>query len=160
MDEEAAGVVALFKQEDQGLLTSNELLKLREQATRGISPKIQFVPIAESDEQLINSYANLTMQLTMLQKKARVEDMMDGFTVVVPDLAQAGAVKPETYNVFQDYMKLTGDMVRGSTKFLRLYGQEYDLQNLNWGQELVENSCEDDLNQKAMERLLNILELE
>ena len=36
--------------------------------------------------------------------------------------------------------------------FYCLYGQEYDLENLQWSQELLEESCERSLHDKVLEK--------
>ena len=46
--------------------------------------------------------------------------------------------------------------VRHTMKFKRYFGQEYDLQDLQWSQELIENSCDKDLRNKIPEKLKEI----
>jgi hypothetical protein len=48
---------------------------------------------------------------------------------------------------------LTEELVRSSMKFKQNYGQPYNVQDLQWSQELIKQSCEEDLRIKAMERL-------
>ena len=42
--------------------------------------------------------------------------------------------------------------VRGTMRFKRYYGQPYDIQDLQWSQEFLENSCKENLRIKVRER--------
>ena len=54
------------------------------------------------------------------------------------------------------FASVTEADVRSSDLFFNRYGQEYDLQNLHWSAELIENSCDQDLFDKVSERLISI----
>jgi hypothetical protein len=52
---------------------------------------------------------------------------------------------------------LSETQVRAAMKLKRYYGQTYDVQDLQqWSQEMVKNSCDEDLATKMMERLRKI----
>jgi hypothetical protein len=51
---------------------------------------------------------------------------------------------------------LTKSQVQAAMKVKQYYGQTYDVQDLQWSQEMVKNSCDKDLATKVMERLRKI----
>jgi hypothetical protein len=51
---------------------------------------------------------------------------------------------------------MTVNECRDSVEQYRLYGQAYHLQNLDWSQEMLERSCDDDLRNKILEKSMDI----
>ena len=51
----------------------------------------------------------------------------------------------------------TEDQVKDMVKFKRLYGTENDLQDLDWMELLLENSCGNNLKEKCVERIMRQL---
>ena len=58
-----------------------------------------------------------------------------------------------TQDLLSDFESLTEDAVRQSNKLYRLYGDEWDVENAFLAENLLENSCEEDLRLKVQERL-------
>ena len=58
------------------------------------------------------------------------------------------------------FFSLSEDDIRTSNKFYNHFGQDYDLQNLSWSAELLENSCEQDLLDKISEKPVDVPEAE
>jgi hypothetical protein len=56
----------------------------------------------------------------------------------------------------KNYAEMTVLEVRASNKYYKQYGPSYMLENLNWSQELLENSCEQLLRDKVTEKLLDV----
>ena len=118
--------------------------------------------LLSSDKQLDATYS-LAMRIEELRKRMTRVDIHDPFVNIVtpdPDPAHAGRTLGDTSDLLRMYMVLTEEEIRESVRFYKTYGQDYDLQNLEWSQELLENSCESDLREKVMERMQAIPEIE
>jgi hypothetical protein len=63
-------------------------------------------------------------------------------------------------SLLANYSTMTVNECRTSVEHFRLYGQAYHLQNLDWSQEMLERSCEDDLRNKILEKSMDIPEIQ
>ena len=142
------------------------LEKLRTKATAGIDPQFALTPLEDTEEQLQNTY-NVTMRKQHFREILIQYDMIDVFTIYVLDKGESdGLMKhqntnvPITYDLLQMHSSLSINTIREYMQFLRTYGQDYDLQNLEWSEELFKNSCEPSLRDKVVEQSLNIPENE
>jgi hypothetical protein len=59
-------------------------------------------------------------------------------------------------SLIANYSTMMVNERRASVEHYRLYGQGYHLQNLDWSQEMLERSCEDDLRNKILEKSMDI----
>ena len=142
-----------------------KLTKLRESATTPLVHKFGSIPLDDSDEQVVNNY-NLAMRINELHQKLVKFDMVEVFNIlqfpsVIPsqsllNTSVAGQPLSETIDLLNKYSTITEEDVFTHIKFLRLYGQEWDLQNLDWSQELLQESSEVDLANKVQEDLLGV----
>ena len=93
--------------------------------------------------------------------------MFDAFKILHPlDIAQNGLTSPRlqldtnndpfTIDLTKSYPTLTEENLQHHVYFLRKYGQEYDLENLDWSLELLENSCDTDLREKVNEKIQSL----
>ena len=48
------------------------------------------------------------------------------------------------------------DDVHQSTRFFKMYGQDYHIQNLEWSELFLEQSCTDELKKKVLESTMRI----
>jgi hypothetical protein len=63
-------------------------------------------------------------------------------------------------SLLANYSTMTVNECRASVEHYRLYGQGYHLQNLDWSQEMLERSCEDNLRNKILEKSMDIPEIQ
>ena len=140
-----------------------DLRKLREAATSPLMHKLSIVPMNDSDEQIILNY-NVQMRIKDLQRRLETYDMVDVFNILLfndavyqqPLLASTTPVTPlsNTINLLDKWDSIDMTVIIYHVHFLRLYGREWDLQNLDWTLELLEASCELTLADKVKEDLI------
>ena len=106
----------------------------------------------EDDDVLKNVY-NLQYQLKALRDHVTNYDLMDVFTIVVPvDILQGPGLRRKKYNLFDDYPKLTTEMVANSSAYYNMWAEgEYILENLNLSYSLIKNNTDDSLFNKCLE---------
>ena len=63
---------------------------------------------------------------------------------------------PITTNLLTHHSSLTEHQVRQYILFLKRYGKPFDVQNLDWSQELFNNSCNAELRDKVNEKVLGV----
>jgi hypothetical protein len=59
-------------------------------------------------------------------------------------------------SLLANYYTTTVNECRASVEHYRLYSQAYHLQNLDWSQDMLERSCEDDLRNNILEKSMDI----
>ena len=141
----------VIRQEDRPTI-KKDLQKLRESATTKLSNSFGLLSLDDSDNQLANTY-DISMRIVEFQKVLSKFDMLDVFT-----LRDSSASSSK--NLLSLFSSTTEDEVRASNKFYMQFGQDYDLQNLHWSSELLENSCEQDLLDKISEKLISVPDCE
>ena len=57
-------------------------------------------------------------------------------------------------DLLEEWDQIKKEEIIRHVKFLRLYGQNWDLQNLDWSLELLEGSCELNLANKVQENMI------
>jgi len=62
--------------------------------------------------------------------------------------------------LFDDYAKVSIKEVQDSIQFFCIYGKDYHIQNLEWSELFLEQSCEDELKKKVLENMMNVPDLE
>lgn len=130
--------------------------KLHAMAITALPTKFALLNVTDNDEQLTNSY-NLMMRTNEFFSRIEKYDMAEPFyRIVQEDEDDPGNILPDVINLREYITRVTEEQVRESNDFYSRHGQTYDVQNLMWTQELLENSCEDDLRDKVMESLTQI----
>ena len=119
----------------------------------------------DSDEQIMLNY-NIQMRIKDFQRRLEVYDMVDVFDILrfddavysVPLTSSSYPVSPlgPTINLLEKWDSISEKMLAYHVKFLRLYGRDWDLQNLDWSLELLEASCDLKLADKVKEDLIAI----
>ena len=158
---EAEAMCMTICQEERDQLTATDLNKLRSKATQEMTTKFSMLPMMDTDDQLANAY-NVAMRIKEFDQKLKAYNMKDVFNLVIPILRHDGNIEPNRVMLTEAYndKDMTEEMVRNSLQFFRCFGQEHDLQNLQWKQELLENSCEPELHEKVLEKMLRIPDIE
>ena len=129
------------------------LRKLRSDATTALSTPFSLLPIDDSDEQVANNYS-LHMRISELKRRLEQYDMQESFEILTFASPTSDVPLNKTISLLDNWDAVTESMIAHHIRFLRRYGQVWDVQNLDWSLELMENSCEDSLNNKLREDLL------
>lgn len=147
--------------EERENLPLTELSKLREHAMKGLETKFGLLPVNLREDQLSNNY-NLQVRMKEANKRLTVQAMKYVFYILKPDPNRAGRpIAGDTpVDLMTPYAKVTLKEVKASVKFFNKYRQDYDVQNLQWSQEFLEASSEEDLWQKTVEKCLDVPEEE
>ncbi len=126
-----------------------ELAKLRARATEGMDTNFALLSLSVEEAQLENSY-NMAIRIKELKKIMKLYDMADAFTIYLLDETDNNSPQIEKdLALLKDYMKLMLDQVKTLVHFFQHFGKDYDLQNLQWTQDLLENLCKDELRDKV-----------
>jgi hypothetical protein len=147
---EAMSVVC--KQADRLALSSADKEKIHTKAVAGLDPKFSILQTYDGEEQLELTHS-LSIQFILLEQRLKKFDMIDVFTIQLYGPSDPTDIEaPKQKNLLTHYAKLELADVRKTVCFYRLYGQDYDLENLQWSQELLEESCEPSLRDKVLEK--------
>ena len=158
---DAARPFVAVKQTDRGSLTASDLKRLHQAAIKGLLTRFKILSLLDSSKQLDNAYT-LVMMLAKIKKHLRAYNMHNVFYVVSPHPNQVS--NPSTcIGVPRDLLAkyatiLVADIVN-SVSFYRTYGQDYNLQNLQWSQEFLSTCCSDKIRNRVNKKLLEISKL-
>eukprot|EP00957_Ditylum_brightwellii_P183144 13949254-Ditylum_brightwellii.AAC.2 len=100
----------------------------------------------------------LTTNVKKVCKHLERNDMLDCFMLVQPTPGGQNALTAQRLNLIANYDAITEAQVASSVEFYREYGQEYNLENLDWSQMFLKNLCLQALTHKVeehMERRIN-----
>ena len=138
------------------------LAKLRTRATVGIDPPFTLLDLDNADLTLQHTY-NVSMRVQSFEYLLTQYDMIDAFRVLLftPDTDPPVPLDDSkgntiSINLLSHHSSLTENQVRKHILFLKRYGQNYDVQNLDWTQELFNNSCTAELKDKVNEKVLGV----
>ena len=156
-------VLPKLRQEERDQLSETELMKIQAMAVAKLSEKFS-LPKYKTDKDLLQTTYDVNQQLNDFIRRLQYYDMVDAFKVLnpldhtteeitSPRLQLDAANNPVTIELTQNYTSLDETSIQRHIYFLRKYSQSYDLQNLDWTRELLENSCDIDLREKVDEKL-------
>jgi len=69
-------------------------------------------------------------------------------------------LSPKPLYVLYDYAKISIRQIHESIHFFCIYGKDCHIQNLEWSEIFLEQSCDDELKKKVFENTMNIPDLE
>ena len=141
--------------QDQRPTEQSKLTKLREGATEALTNSFNLIPLDDASMQIINNY-NLTMRVREYSRRLQQYDMKGVFGILCFSATDSATPLPVTSDLLEQWDTLDIEVLKHHITFLYAYGQDYDLQNLTWTLELMENSCEQDLADKVQEDLLGM----
>ena len=146
-------------------VSAGELRKLRDRAVQPLDNKFDLIPLDDSEKQILNNY-NLQMRVKDFVRNLERYDMQEAFEILLfPKdvdveslLENSIPIKPltKTKNLLVEWDTIEEYEIIRHVKFLRFYGQVWDLQNLDWSLELLEGSCAVNLTNKVREGLLSM----
>eukprot|EP00957_Ditylum_brightwellii_P075541 5741475-Ditylum_brightwellii.AAC.1 len=114
--------------------------------------QFDLLSLTEVDKQLENVIM-LTANVKKVCKHLERNNMLDCFMLVQPTPGGQNALTAQRLNLKANYDSITEVQVASLVKFYREYGQEYNLENLDWSQTFLKNSCLQALTHKVEERM-------
>jgi hypothetical protein len=119
----------------------------------GKNNKLRVQSQLAADAEVLKNIYNLQFQIEALKNHAIEHDIADVFTIVVPvDVNTSPELYPEQFNLFDDFPKLTAEMVALSNAYYaRWIKNKYITENLSITQALVKNNTEETLFHKCWE---------
>ena len=158
---DAGAIRPKIKQTDRSALSSKAYDAHQSLAVETLTTKFDLMTTTSgdnNDEKLSSTYT-INMTLQQFQRKLRLYDMYRVFLLVEPDLtATDGSVLPDVIDLVGNYTdpSLKQHAVESSIVHMRTWGEDYDIENLEWSQELLENSCSDELRNLVLEQMLEL----
>jgi hypothetical protein len=128
--------------------------KLHQKVQESLTNKFSMMKMLDQEGQLDMTY-NLMLRIEELEARLCLYNMFEVFMVQLFDPANPN-MPVNQCNLLSFYATTTYDEVIKSVCFLHRYGQDYNLKNLQWSQELLENSCEQNLCDKVMEQMITL----
>lgn len=113
------------------------------------------MPMDYSDETLVHQY-NISLRVDELKRTLLRYNLMDPFLLYIPEPDIPNVPQRRRIDLIVNVGQVTEVVVITSNKFLILYGQDYDLQNLELSYDLFESTCETGLRDKITEKTLGI----
>ena len=115
--------------------------------------KLEMVSIKQDDEKLLFHVKNLQTQLKALRAHCYSHDIIEVFTIVVPeDVSNSPKIGTQTFDLFRDYATLHPTMVANSNAWYNNWVQEKSIRdNLNITFEMLRNNTETELWSKSYE---------
>ena len=158
-------VAPIVAKESRRTLDNKAFQHLRTLATTPPSDTKFILPDPKSDEEILKRTQTISNLLDNLVRHLHKYDMLDCFHLVQPlQISPYGEVtghhlllnqyqQPVTLDLIHNYANIEERQVLASITFLRKYGQDFDLHNLDWSHELLINCCDAILSSKINERL-------
>jgi len=153
----------VVRQELRSTLDQKSLTNLRQYAVSPLKQTFNLPNVQDDSELLAKSYT-ISSKLAALKIHLQKYDMIDCFLILDPinlspqgdiigsDLQMTGN-QPVTVDLIASYASVSETQVIRHIHFLRMFGQRYDLQNLDWSSELISASCDPDLADKVSEKM-------
>ena len=156
----AATIRQRVKQEDCASLSTKAYDPLQSAAVESLTSKFDLMSTnAENNDEKLTGTYTLNMVLQQLIRKSKIYDLQRAFILIQPDLTTTyGSVLSDVVALLEDYDKqnLQQYVVERSVEHMRKWGEDYDIENLEWSQELLENSCSEELRNLVSEQMLEI----
>ena len=138
------------------MLEADERMKFIKEASGYVLSKTNKLRVQSqltADDEVLKNIYNLQFQIKALKNHAIEYDIADVFTIVVPvDVRASPRLQPEQFNLFDDYPKLTSEMVALSNAYYsRWVAETYISENLTITEALIKNNTEESLYCKCWE---------
>jgi uncharacterized membrane protein YgcG len=149
-NDELVGLSALVRREQRDTMIKDRLQKYHEAAVSTLPVKFSLLTMSDDKDKLKNPYNIMRRNQDFFNRLDKF-DMAVTFTEVL--LFNNDDLSDARKNLRENYTNITIDEIRKSNRYYNMYGQDYDVQDLGWTQELLENSCEPSLRDKVMEKI-------
>jgi ribosomal protein L15 len=142
------------KASERHSMTPKDKTKLRDDAIKGMETKFETIELFSQTDSIehLETINDVALMMGDVIKRFKRYDMMDVFKLHLPSTADA-TIPRETVELVTMYATTSLEKVCESVEFFRTWGQDYDLENINWTLEFLENSCENDLRTKVLEQM-------
>lgn len=144
---------------DRSALSSDDKRKFYNAATAKITPTFTLTEetVDINSGSFLEKNHDVFLQLNRLKQHLASYCMQDVFTLVTdfdPDSGAPDDSNPSSMiNFFDNYLDITGEQVERSNTAYRFWGDEIALENLNWTQDLLINSCAPDLQHEVANKV-------
>ena len=109
----------------------------------------------DSSMQILNNY-NLTMRVREYSRRLQMYDMKGVFDILTFSESNSAEPLPQTLDLLAQWDSIDIAVLEKHITFFYAYGQDYDVQNLTWTLELMENTCGQGLADKVQEDFLSM----
>ena len=162
--EAAAAKRVIITRDKRSSLKDKELLEMKEKCVTGLDKKFAYISAQVEDEGTLQDSYDLTILVQSVLKRGVEYDTAQAFNIFTKPLPKTPDGKldidftklPTEENCLSSTQIYTEEQVKDMVRFKRLYGSETDLQDLDWMELLLENSCENNLKEKCIERMMTI----
>ena len=164
-EDEMLHITPIVAKEQRVSLDNKALQHLRLLATTAPPNTIFILPDPKADDEILTRTQTIANLLDNLRRHLQKFDMLDCFRLVVPTQLdhQGNVIGPHLYldphnnivtiDLIKNYANLDEPQVVTSVTYLRKYGRDFDIENVDWFQELMINVCDPILSSKINERL-------
>lgn len=151
-DAELNDLTAQVRKTDRQNLSAREREKVHQYAIAELPTKFSLLTVSDDKEQLSNTY-NIMRRKQEFFARLDKFDMAETFTNILIFDAQGNISQGDKKSLRDNSTGASIEEVARSNEYYNKFGQDYDVQDLNWSQELLENSCDAALRDKVMENL-------
>ena len=152
-DNELHDLMAQVRKADRETLNARDREKLHQYAIAELPTKFSLLTVSDDKEQLSNTY-NIMRRKQEFFARLDKFDMAEPFTHVLTFDNNGGLIQGQVKSLRENSTGASIEEVARSNMHYNQFGQAYDVQDLNWTQELLENSCDPTLRDKLMEILV------
>lgn len=166
---EVETLTPVVKKNERSALSSKEQITLRDRCTKGITSKFKLLHQIDENSSLeqLESVYSVTTRVSEFERSLKLLDMDDVFTMashyeldISTQLIQVNDIEAEAINVLKTPENIASKMVRMGTKFFKLHGATWHIENLDWSAEKLLNSCEESLREKILENVIDVPHVE
>ena len=139
-------------------LSARDRMRLQESCEKGLESTFKLMEIKDPAEEIGTMYS-LGIQMDELRLALEYNAIEDVF-MIIPTREDGTMIDADTKDLFSNYVSLSLDEIRRSTRFYNTRGASYHRQNNVWSLRKIENSCDSELRDKLIERMREIPEIE
>eukprot|EP00978_Attheya_sp_CCMP212_P001098 scaffold2275_cov47-Attheya_sp.AAC.1 len=142
------------KASEREKMSAKDKAKLREEAVKGMETKFEIIELFSQTDSIehLETINDVALLMGDVIKRFKRYDMMDVFKLHLPSTGTP-TIPRETVELITKFSTTSLENVCESVEFFCTWGQDYDLENINWTLEFLENSCENDLRTKVLEQM-------
>lgn len=152
-EDELNDLMAQVLKTDRDALGARDKEKLHQYAIAELPTKFTLLTVSDDKQQLSNTY-NIMRRKQEFFARLDKFDMAEPFDNVLTFDANGTIIQGTGKSLRENSTGASIEEVLRSNQHYNQFGQNYDVQDLNWSQELLENSCDSTLRDKVMENLL------
>jgi hypothetical protein len=147
------GWPSAIKREGRKKLSADALVKFQKSTTEGLTQKFTLMTHSTDDE-LVECY-NLSMRIETLKLRLEQTNIIGGFDIFETSVFAFISTDPmsKEVSVIDRHEFLSEALVWNMQKFKHYFGQTYDVQDLQWSQDLLEIFCQEDFRIKVLEKM-------